>query len=126
MSAGLTGCGTERVTSAEPIDQVAAVLTASVMADVAGTVADADERLLAPLGDLSFRAELSAVLGELNRHIAARNVAGADAALARARLLAERPATSVETEDFAADLGAISLVLDQSETLLDAAAGRTP
>jgi hypothetical protein len=125
VAVGLAGCGTEHRLPIEPADPVAAVITAEVMADVAGTVADADERLLTTLDDASYRAELSTVLEELNHHIALRDVASAEAALGRARLLTERATVSVETEDFAADLGAIGLILDQSEVVLDAAAGRT-
>jgi hypothetical protein len=125
LMAGLVGCETRSLLPVEPDGQVTAVITASVMADVAETVADADGRLLTMLEDVAYRAELSAVLTQLKGHIAARDVESAWVALTRARDLVDRPATTVETEDFAADLAAIGFVLDQSEVLLNAASGRT-
>ncbi len=125
VAVGLMGCETKNLLPNEPSDPVAAVLTSSVMAQVDDNVADADERLLPTLDDATYRNELAAVLAELNQHIASRDISSADAALARARLLVARPATTIETEDFSADLGVIGVLLDQAEGLLDAAAGRT-
>lgn len=122
---GLAACEDRHLLPIEPVDPVAAVFTADVIADVDETVADADERLLPTLDEASFRTEIVTVLAALNRHVAARDVASADAALAQARALVARPALTIESEDFASDLGAIELVLDQTEALLDAAAGRT-
>jgi hypothetical protein len=125
VAVALMGCETKDLLPVEPSDPVALVITTAVMAHVDDNVADADERLLPTLDDAAFRFELTTALAELNQHIAARDVARADAALARARALVERPATTIATEDFAADLGVIGVLLDQAEGLLDAAAGRT-
>jgi len=125
VAVGLMGCETKNLLPAEPSDPVAAVLTLAVTEDVGENVADVEERMLTTLEDPTYRTALNLVLDELNQHVAARNIASADAALARARTLIERPATTIETEDFAADLGGIGVLLDQTEALLDAAAGRT-
>ena len=122
---GLSACGDGSPVAVEPIDRPAAVFTESVLAAVDGTVMDASERLLPTLADSAYAASLSGYLDALNRQLAVRDIVGAEATLMQARALLARTDVSLEVQDFAADLSAIELVLDQTEVLIDRAAGRT-
>ena len=120
---GLSACDGAPL-SVEPIDRPAAVFTESVLATVDGTVNDATDRMLPALADSAYAASLSGYLDALNRQIAVRDIASAEATMAQARALLARTDLSLEVQDFAADLSAIELVLDQTEMLIDRAAGR--
>jgi hypothetical protein len=110
--------------SLEPIDRPAAVFTESVLATVDVTVGDATGRMLPALADSAYAASLSGYLDALNRQLAVRDIVSAEATLMQARALLARTDLSLEVQDFAADLSAIELVLDQTEILIDRAAGR--
>jgi len=122
---GLSACADGSPVALEPIDRPAAVFTESVLATVDGTVMDASERLLPTLADSAYAASLSGYLDALNRQLAVRDIVGAEATLMQTRALLARTDVSLEVQDFAADLSAIELVLDQTEVLIDRAAGRT-
>ena len=122
---GLSACADGSPVALEPIDRPAAVFTESVLAAVDGTVMDASERLLPTLADSAYAASLSGYLDALNRQLAVRDIVGAEATLMQTRALLARTDVSLEVQDFAADLSAIELVLDQTEVLIDRAAGRT-
>jgi hypothetical protein len=121
---GLSACQDGTPLSLEPIDQPAAVFTESVLATVDGTVGDANQRLLPALADSAFAVELTRKLNELNSYVAARDISRAELSLAEVRAMIERTDVSVEVQDFAHDLSAIGLLLDQTEILIDRAAGR--
>jgi hypothetical protein len=121
---GLSACQDGTPLSLEPIDQPAAVFTESVLATVDGTVTDANQRLLPALADSAFSAQLTMKLNELNALVAARDISRAELSLAEARAMIERTDVSLEVQDFAHDLSAIGLLLDQTEILIDRAAGR--
>jgi hypothetical protein len=122
---GLSACQDGTPMSLEPVDQPAAVFTESVLATVDGTVVDANERLLPALADSAFAAELKARLDQLNGYVAVRDILHAESSLADLRAMLARTDVSLEVQDFAHDLSAIELVLDQTEKLIDRAAGRT-
>jgi len=120
----LVGCSDGTPLSPDPIEEPTVVFTASVLATVDGTVNDASTRIVVGLADLTYAAQLQANLDELNRLLAARDLARAELTLARTRVMIERTDVSQEVLDFAHDLSAVELILDQAETLLDRAAGR--
>ena len=121
---GLSACDGDSL-SVEPIDRPTAVFTESVLATVDGTISDATDRMLPTLADSAYAASLSGYLDALNRQLAVRDIASAEATMVQARALLARTDLSLEVQDFAADLSAIELVLDQTEMLIDRAAGRT-
>ena len=123
--AGLVGCSDGNPLSPDPIGGPAVVFTESVVATVDGTINDATSRVVVGLADLAFAAQLNAELDELSRLVAARDLARAELALARTRTLIERTDVSQEVLDFAHDLSAVGLILDQTEILIDRAAGRS-
>ncbi len=122
--AGLVGCSDGTPMSPEPIDEVRVVFTESVVATVDGTIDDASTRLVGGLADPTFAATLNANLDELRTQVAARDLARAELTLARTRAMIERTDVSQEVLDFAHDLSAVALILDQTEMLLDRVAGR--
>jgi hypothetical protein len=121
---GLSACQDGTPLSLEPVDKPTAVFTESVLATVDGTVIDAQDRLLPALADSAFSAELSMKLDELNAYVAARDISRAELSLLDARAMLARTDVSLEVQDFAHDLSAIELLLDQTEALIDRAAGR--
>lgn len=121
---GLSACQDGSPLPLEPIDKPAAVFTESVLATVDGTVIDANDRLLPTLADSAFAAALNVKLNELNAFVAARDISRAEIALLEARAMVDRTDVSLEVQDFAHDLSAIGLLLDQTEILIDRAAGR--
>ena len=122
---GLSACQDGTPLSLEPVDKPTAVFTESVLATVDGTVIDAHDRLLPALADSAFSAELATKLDQLNTYVAARDVSRAEVSLYEARAILARTTVSLEVQDFAHDLSAIELLLDQTEILIDRAAGRT-
>jgi hypothetical protein len=122
---GLSACQDGTPLSLEPVDQPTAVFTESVLATVDGTVGDANDRLLPTLADSAFAAQLASRLDQLNAFVAARDISRAELMLAETRAMIERTDVSLEVQDFAHDLSAIGLLLDQTELLIDRAAGRT-
>ena len=124
MALGLSACGDGNPLPLEPIDQPSAVFTESVLATVDGTVGDANQRLMPALADSAFSVQLTAKLNQLNSYVAARDISRAELSLAEVRAMIERTDVSVEVQDFAHDLSAIGLLLDQTEILIDRAAGR--
>jgi hypothetical protein len=124
MIIGLSACQDGSPLPLAPIDKPAAVFTESVLATVDGTVIDASQRLLPTLADSAFAAELKTRLDELNAYVAARDISRAELSLAEARAMIARTDVSLEVQDFAHDLSAIELLLDQTEILIDRAAGR--
>lgn len=122
---GLSACRDGTPLSLEPVDQPAAVFTESVLATVDGTISDATERMIPTLADTAYAASLSGYLDALNRQLAVRDIVSAEATLVQARAFLARTGVSLEVQDFAADLSAIELVFDQTEMLIDRAAGRT-
>jgi len=125
MFVGLSACQDGSPLSPEPTQPPEAVFTESVLATVDGTVIDANDRLLPALADSAFSSALSAKLDQLNAYVAARDISRAEIALFEARAMVDRTDVSVEVQDFAHDLSAIGLLLDQTEILIDRAAGRT-
>jgi len=125
FAAALVGCGDGTPVSPNPIEEPEVVFTASVMAKVDGTVDDASSRLISALGDQTFAALLNSNLDELNTRVSAGDFSGAALTLARTRAMIERTDVSQEVLDFAHDLSAVGLILDQTEALLDRAAGRS-
>src|SRR5215212_1158522 len=121
---GLSACQDGTPLSLEPIDKPTAVFTESVLATVDGTVIDANQRLLPTLADSAYSAALTAKLNELNSYVAARDISRAELSLADARAMIARTDVSLDVQDFAHDLSAIDLLLDQTEILIDRAAGR--
>ena len=121
---GLSACQDGTPLSLEPVDKPTAVFTESVLATVDGTIIDAHDRLLPALADSAFSAELAAKLDQLNGYVAARDISRAELSLAEVRAMIARTDVSVEVLDFAHDLSAIGLLLDQTEILIDRAAGR--
>ena len=124
MVFGLSACQDGTPLSLEPIDQPAAVFTESVLATVDGTVSDANGRLMPALADSAFGAQLTVKLNQLNAYVAARDISRAELSLAEVRAMINRTDVSIEVLDFAHDLSAIELLLDQTEILIDRAAGR--
>ena len=121
---GLSACQDGTPLSLEPVDKPAAVFTESVLATVDGTIGDANQRLLPTLADSAFSAQLTVKLNQLNSYVAARDISRAELSLAEVRAMIERTDVSLEVQDFAHDLSAIGLLLDQTEILIDRAAGR--
>ncbi len=122
---GLSACQDGTPLSLEPVDKPTAVFTESVLATVDGTVIDAHDRLLPALADSAFSAELATKLDQLNGYVAVRDISRAELSLYEARAILARTSVSLEVQDFAHDLSAIELLLDQTEILIDRAAGRT-
>ncbi len=122
---GLSACQDGTPLSLEPVDKPTAVFTESVLATVDGTVIDAHERLLPALADSAFSAELASKLDQLNAYVSVRDISRAEVSLFEARAILARTTVSLEVQDFAHDLSAIELLLDQTEILIDRAAGRT-
>ena len=122
---GLSACQDGTPLSLEPVDKPTAVFTESVLATVDGTIIDAHDRLLPALADLAFSAELATTLDQLNAHVSVRDISRAELSLLQARAILARTTVSLEVQDFAHDLSAIELLLDQTEILIDRAAGRT-
>ena len=121
---GLSACGDGNPLPLEPVDKPTAVFTESVLATVDGTVGDANQRLMPALADSAFATQLTSKLNELNSYVAARDISRAELSLAEVRAMIERTDVSLEVQDFAHDLSAIGLLLDQTEILIDRAAGR--
>jgi hypothetical protein len=121
---GLSACQDGTPLSLEPIDKPTAVFTESVLATVDGTVLDAHDRLLPALADSAFSAELASKLDQLNAYLAVRDISRAELSLFEARAMLARTDVSLEVQDFVHDLSAIELLLDQTEMLIDRAAGR--
>lgn len=121
---GLSACQDGTALPLEPIDKPTAVFTESVLATVDGTVLDANDRLLPALADSAYAAQLSLKLDELNAYVAARDISRAEISLLEVRAMLARTDVSLEVLDFAHDLSAIELLLDQTEILIDRAAGR--
>ena len=124
VTAGLVGCADGTPLSPKPIEEIPAVFTESVIARVDGTVEDAAFRLLPTLADEAFSAQLRTHLDALQSQIVAKDLSRAEISLGRARAMLEQAPTSLEVEDFAHDMMAIWLLLDQTQALLDRAAGR--
>ena len=123
--AGVVGCSDGDPLSPEPIDEVRVVFTESVVGIIDGSIEDASTRVVGGLADPTFAAQLNANLDELSTQVAARDLARAELTLARTRAMIERTDVSQEVLDFAHDLSAIGLILDQTEMLIDRAAGRS-
>ena len=123
--AGLVGCSDGTPLAPDPIDEVRVVFTESVIATVDATIDDASTRVIVGLADETFAAQLNANLDELSSQVAARDLARAELTLARTRTMIERTDVSQDVLDFAHDLSAVGLILDQTEMLLDRAAGRS-
>lgn len=121
---GLSACQDGTPLSLEPVDKPTAVFTESVLATVDGTVIDAHDRLLPALADSAFAAELQRKLDQLNAYVAVRDISRAELSLFEARAMLARTDVSLEVQDFAHDLSAIEMLLDQTEMLIDRAAGR--
>ena len=121
---GLSACQDGTPLSLEPVDKPTAVFTESVLATVDGTVLDAHDRLLPALADSAFSAQLASKLDQLNAYVAVRDISRAELSLFEARAMLARTDVSLEVQDFAHDLSAIELLLDQTEMLIDRAAGR--
>ena len=124
VALGLSACQDGTPLSLEPIDQPSAVFTESVLATIDGTVGDANQRLVPALADSAFAVELTRKLNQLNSYVAARDISRAELSLAEVRAMIERTDVSLEVQDFVHDLSAIELLLDQTEILIDRAAGR--
>ena len=124
-TAALVGCSDGNPVAPEPTDPITAVFTETVIARVDGTINDASTRVVVGLADLSYAAQLDANLDELNTQLAARDLGRAELTLARTRAMIERTDVSQEVLDFAHDLSAVKLILDQTEMLIDKAAGRS-
>ena len=124
-AAALIGCGDGTPLAPVPREEPTVVFTESVVARIDGTINDANTRIIVGLADLSYAAQLSANLDELSRQVAGRDLAGAGITLARTREMIERNGMSQEVLDFAHDLSAVGLILDQTEILLDQAASRS-
>lgn len=110
-----------------PIDQVEViehVITENVAADFGESIGDAEVRLLAEVPSETFVFELKSYLDAMDQHIANRDVWAAERSLLQARALLARPDLGVEVEDSLADLAAVSVILDQTQALIDAALGR--
>jgi len=122
---GLSACQDGTPLSLEPVDKPTAVFTESVLATVDGTIIDAHDRLLPTLADSAFSAELATTLDQLNTYVSVRDISRAELSLLQARAILARTNVSLEVQDFAHDLSAIELLLDQTEILIDRAAGRT-
>jgi len=122
---GLSACQDGTPLSLEPVDKPTAVFTESVLATVDGTIIDAHDRLLPALADSAFSAELATTLDQLNTYVSVRDVSRAELSLFQARAILARTSVSLEVQDFVHDLSAIELLLDQTEILIDRAAGRT-
>ena len=120
---GLMACS-ESTAPNDPVEVIEHVITESVVADVGESINDAEARLLIDISDPVFTAELRGYLDALDQHIADRNVVAAERSLLQAEALLARPELSIEVQDAAADLGAVSLLLEQAHALIDAALGR--
>ena len=119
---GLVGCSEGTPLAPGDPEGPAAVFTASVIASVDGTITDANSRVVVGLADPAFAAELSAKLAELSQLVAARDIVRAELVVASTRALIARTDVSQEVLDFAHDLSAVELILDQTEILLAQAA----
>jgi predicted small lipoprotein YifL len=117
--AGLAACGDGTPLAPPPVEEIPAVFTESVIARVDGTVEDAALRLLPTLADATFAAELKTHLDALQTEIVAKDFLRAEVSLIRARTMLEQPAASLEVEDFAHDMMAIWLLLEQTQALID-------
>ena len=123
VAVGLMGCSD----ATGPVDQVEViehVITENVVADVGESIGDAEDRVLVEVPDPTFVTELQSYLDAMNQHIADRDVWSAERSLLQARALLARPDLGIEVNDSYADLGAVSLILDQTSALIDAALGR--
>ena len=120
--AGLVGCSEGTPLSPGEPEGPEAVFTASVIASVDGTITDANTRVVVGLADPDYAAQLSAKLAELSQLVAARDIVRAELAIASTRALIARTDVSQEVLDFAHDLSAVELILDQTEILLAQAA----
>jgi hypothetical protein len=107
-----------------PVEVIEHVITESVVADVGESIGDAEDRVLVEVPDTAFVVELQSYLDAMNQHIAELDVWAAERSLLQARALLARPGLGVEVEDSYADLGAVELILDQTQALIDAALGR--
>jgi hypothetical protein len=107
-----------------PVGVIEHVITESVVADVGESIGDAETRVLVEVPDATFVTELESYLDAMNQHIANLDVLAAERSLLQARALLARPGLSVEVQDSASDLGAVALILDQTQALIDAALGR--
>ena len=107
-----------------PVGVIEHVITESVLADVGESIGDAETRVLVEVPDATFVTELESYLDAMNQHIANLDVLAAERSLLQARALLARPGLSVEVQDSASDLGAVALILDQTQALIDAALGR--
>ena len=121
----LVGCSDGAPLSPPPTEEPEVVFTASVVSKVDGTVNDANVRLLPGLADQTFAAQLNANLEELASLVAARDLPRAGLTLQRTRAMLDRTDVSQEVLDFAHDLSAIGLILDQTEMLIDQAMARS-
>ena len=121
----LVGCGDGSPVSPDPIEEPTVVFTESVISKVGGTVNDASVRLMPGLTDATFAAQLNANLEELASLVAARDLPRAGLALQRTRAMLDRTDVSQDVLDFAHDLSAIGLILDQTEILIDQAMARS-
>ena len=121
---GLSACQDGTALPLEPVDKPTAVFTESVLAIVDGTVIDANDRLLPALADSAYALQLAAKLDELNAFVAARDISRAELSVLEIRAMIERTDVSLEVLDFVHDLSAVGLLLDQTEILIDRAAGR--
>ena len=125
IAVALVGCSDGSPLSPAPTEEPEVVFTASVVARVDGTVNDASVRLLPGLADATYAAQLNANLDELASLVAARDLPRAGLALQRTRAMLDRTDVSQEVLDFAHDLAAIGLILDQTEILIDQAMARS-
>src|SRR5687768_8679597 len=121
----LVGCGDGSPVSPRPTEEPEVVFTASVISKVDGTVNDASVRLMPGLADATFASQLNANLEELASLVAARDLPRAGLTLQRTRAMLDRTDVSQEVLDFAHDLAAIELILDQTEILIDQALARS-
>lgn len=120
---GLMACS-ESTAPNDQVEVIEHVITESVVADVGESIGDAEVRVLVAVPDGAFVTELESYLDAMNQHIADRDVEAAERSLLQARALLARPGLSVEVQDSASDLGAVALILDQTQALIDAALGR--
>ena len=124
VAVGVIACSDATGVEPPPVEVIEHVITENVVADVFESVGDAEDRILIEVPDPTFVTELESYLDAMNQQIADRDVYAAERSMLQARALLSRADLSVEVQDSYADLGAVELILDQTETLINAALGR--
>ena len=107
------------VTSREAAVQISTLATLSDVEALAFALEDATERVLPMLEDKGLSQRLSRQLSALSTALSAGRTAEARQQLANARAAL---ASSAQAHSTDADMGAISLVLDQADTLIGGSA----